>query len=377
MHFLVSWAIIFLTQLPMKYSNSDNFSHATPAKVGILITNLGTPDAPTPKALRRYLGEFLADPRVVEMPRWLWRIILHGIILRIRPRRSAKAYASVWQEGGSPLMIHTKAQADALSSAFKEEYGESVVVDFAMRYGSPSIASVAERLLKSGCRRLIVLPLYPQYSATTTGSTFDALADWLKKRRWLPDLRFISHYHDHPAYIQALANQVKQHWQKYGRAEKLIFSYHGIPKRYLINGDPYHCECYKTSRLLAEQLGLSEGSYLTSFQSRFGREEWLKPYTDMTLKQLARENVKSVQVLCPGFSSDCLETIEEIDEENRGYFLEAGGERFEYIPALNASESHIQALSQIIKNELSHWQQPGKKDHLLTEKEALKYGAKH
>ena len=339
----------------MKYINNTDFTHSKKAKVGVLLTNLGTPDAPTPSALRRYLKEFLSDPRVVEAPRFIWWLVLNLVILTIRPRRSAAAYKTVWTDEGSPLLIHTKAQAEKVRRQLTDKYGDDVVVEFAMRYGNPSVDSVIENMLEQGVIKLVVLPLYPQYSATTTASTFDAIAQSLTKRRAIPELRFIKNYHDFQPYIDALANKIDQHWQQHGRADKLIFSYHGIPKRYLTNGDPYHCECYKTSRLVAEKLGLNEDEYMTTFQSRFGREEWLKPYTDHTLQALPSQGVKSLQVVCPGFSSDCLETIEEIGEENRDYFLEAGGERFEYIQALNSDESHINALTQLIENNLTGW----------------------
>ncbi|MDP4535839.1 ferrochelatase [Alkalimonas collagenimarina] len=339
----------------MRYKNSSFFTHQQQDKIGVLITNLGTPDAPTPKALRRYLAEFLADPRVVEVPRLLWFLILHGVILRIRPRRSAKAYATVFTEEGSPLLFHTKKQCIAIRQQLASKGYQNVEVDFAMRYGNPSIHSVLDKLFAQGVRKLVVLPLYPQYSASTSASTFDAIAKDFTTRRWLPDFRFISHYHDFPLYITAAAEQIKQYWQQHGKPKKLLFSYHGIPKRYLMNGDPYHCECYKTSRLIAEQLGLEKDEYLTCFQSRFGREEWLKPYTDETLKSMPDQGIDDVHVFCPGFSADCLETIEEIAEENKEYFLEAGGQNYHYIPALNDSNHHIEALSTLIEQNLQHW----------------------
>jgi ferrochelatase len=342
----------------MKYIGQPDFSHQQQPKIGVLISNLGTPTAPTASALRTYLAQFLSDPRVVEVPRLLWKCILHGVILRIRPRRSAASYKTVWTEAGSPLMVYTQQQCDALSQAVAAQMGDQVVVKFAMRYGEPSVATRVEEMQKEGVRRLVVLPLYPQYSAATTGSTFDALATDFMQRRWLPDLRFISHYHDNPAYINALANSVEAHWAEHGRADKLLMSYHGVPLRYLKNGDPYHCECYKTSRLLAERLGLEKEAYMTTFQSRFGREEWLKPYTDHTLMAFPEQGIKSVQVICPGFSADCLETIEEIGEENREYFMSAGGERYEYIPALNASDEHIQVLMQLIQSNIQGWDLP-------------------
>ena len=340
----------------MRYINSSDFNHQQSDKIGILITNLGTPDEPTPKALKRYLKQFLSDPRVVEVPRLLWWLILHGFILQFRPRRSAKAYATVFTEQGSPLMFHTKAQADAIRNQLQQQGHDNLVVDFAMRYGNPGFDTVLERMFKQGVRKLLVLPLYPQYSGSTSASTFDELARNFMRRRWLPDLRFISHYPDYAPFIRAAADKIRAHWQSHGQAEKLLFSYHGIPKRYLTNGDPYHCECYKTSRLIAQELGLNEQQYLTTFQSRFGREEWLKPYTDATLKALPAQGVTSVQVFCPGFSADCLETIEEIGEENKEYFLHAGGKRYEYISALNAEPCHINALCQLITDNLQGWQ---------------------
>lgn len=339
----------------MKYQGRPDFNHAEQPKLGVLITNLGTPEAPTPRALRTYLAQFLSDPRVVEVPRLLWKVILHGVILRIRPARSAKAYQTVWQEEGSPLMINTKAQRDALAERLAQEFGEDIEVAFAMRYGKPSIGSAIERLMQSGVRKLVVLPLYPQYSGSTTASTFDDIASDFTQRRWLPDFRFISHYHDYAPYIAAVAEKIKAHWAEHGRCDKLIFSYHGVPKRYLTQGDPYHCECYKTTRLVAEYLGLNKDEYMTTFQSRFGREEWLKPYTDETLKALPQQGVKSVQMVCPGFSSDCLETIEEIGEENREYFIEAGGETYQYIECLNADTAHIDMMAQLVLENMQGW----------------------
>jgi|SRR5690554_972708 len=339
----------------MKYKGRSNFEHGERGKVGVLLLNLGTPDAPTTSALRRYLGEFLADPRVVEVPRLLWRIILHGVILRIRPARSAKAYQTVWTDEGSPLLFHTKNQAAGVTKALKQGWGDDIEVTFAMRYGNPAVSEGIEALMQKGVRKLLVLPLYPQYSGSTSASTFDAVAKNFMQRRWLPDFRFISHYHDNPGYIKAVAQSIREYQQQHGTSDKLIFSYHGVPKSYLLKGDPYHCECYKTTRLVAMELGLEKDAYMTTFQSRFGREEWLQPYTDKTLQGLPEQGVKSLQVVCPGFAADCLETIEEINIENRGYFMAAGGERFDYIPCLNASDIHIQALTQLIEENLQGW----------------------
>jgi ferrochelatase len=358
----------------MKYLSNSTFTHDQEDKIGVLVTNLGTPEAPNKGALKRYLREFLSDPRVVEVPRLIWWMVLNLVILNIRPKRSAHAYSTVWTERGSPLMFHTQDQANALALSMQEKYGDKVIVDFAMRYGSPSIESVTQNMLEKGVRQLLVLPLYPQYSGSTSGSTFDALSQLLRKTRWVPDVRFISHYHDFTPYVDALANSIKAHWASHERADKLIFTYHGIPKRYLTMGDPYHCECYKTSRLVAEKLGLSKDEYMVTFQSRFGREEWLQPYTDHTLKSLPQQGVKSVQMICPGFSSDCLETIEEIGIENRDYFLEAGGDRYEYIAALNAQPDHIAALSQLIEQNLEGWSLP-QRDAQLSAKLASDLGS--
>ncbi len=330
------------------------YRHGRAQRTGVLITNLGTPDAPTPSALKRYLAEFLADPRVVEVSRPLWYVILHGIILRIRPRRSAKAYRAVWTDKGSPLLLHTIEQTEALREKLTRN-GDDIIVDFAMRYGSHNIGEKIQKMLDAGVTRLLILPLYPQYSASTSGSTFDAIANDFTHRRWLPELRFISHYHDNPDYIRACVEQIKRFQGTHGKADLLILSYHGVPLRYLHEGDPYFCECHKTSRLIAEALSLNESECITTFQSRFGREPWLQPYTDETLKQLPEKGVKSVQVFCPGFAADCLETLEEIAQENRHYFMNNGGEFFQYIPALNAEEHHINALANIIRDNLNGW----------------------
>jgi protoporphyrin/coproporphyrin ferrochelatase len=339
----------------MKFQGSPKFTHAQPDRTGVLVTNLGTPDAPTTTALRRYLKQFLWDPRVVEVPRPLWWLILNGVILNFRPARSAKAYATVFTDEGSPLLFHTRNQARALATELHARGHHDLVVDFAMRYGNPSIDSVLQKMMDQGVRRLLVLPLYPQYSASTTASTFDAISQDFARRRWLPEFRFVTHYHDYDPFIQAAALRIRAHWEEHGRADRLMFSYHGVPKKYLLKGDPYHCECHKTSRLLAEALQLGADEYMTTFQSRFGREEWLKPYTDETLKALPGQGVKSVQVFCPGFSADCLETIEEIGEENREYFLHAGGERYEYISALNDRPEHISALAALVELQMSGW----------------------
>ncbi|OQW91030.1 MAG: ferrochelatase [Beggiatoa sp. IS2] len=309
-------------------------------KVGILLTNLGTPDAPTPAALRRYLGEFLADPRVTELSRWLWLPILHGIILRTRPKRSAQLYQKIWTKSGSPLFAISQAQVAAL----REILSESVVLALGMRYGHPSIAEGLAQLRHAQVQRITILPLYPQYSSATTGSTFDAISQALQQWRWIPDIHFISDYHNHPAYIHAVATRIQAYWQTHGQPTQLIFSFHGTPKRFFLAGDPYYHQCLATAQLIATQLALPKELWQVTFQSRFGREEWLQPYTDYTLTELGKKGTQRVDVVCPGFAADCLETLEEIDQENRHLFLEAGGKVFHYIPALNECAEHIAAL---------------------------------
>jgi protoporphyrin/coproporphyrin ferrochelatase len=318
-------------------------------KAGVLLVNLGTPDEPTPKALRRYLAEFLSDPRVIEVPRMIWWCILHGVILRIRPRKSAALYKSVWTVEGSPLLVIAKRQTAAIQTAL----GDSVSVKLAMRYGNPSIKSVLDEFQQEAVRKIIVLPLYPQYAGPTTGSTFDAVADALKKWRWVPELHFINQYCDHPLYIESLANSIRDFLTTHEMPQKIIFSYHGIPKRYLLAGDPYFCFCQKTTRLVQEKLGLDKDTFITSFQSRVGREEWLKPYTDELLAELPSNNIKKIAIVSPAFSADCLETLEELAVENCHRFINAGGESYHYIPALNDRHDHIQALASIIRNHLT------------------------
>jgi protoporphyrin/coproporphyrin ferrochelatase len=338
-----------------RFLGDPSYAHGTPACVGVLVTNLGTPDAPTPRALRRYLAEFLADPRVVETPRLIWWLALHGVILRVRPRRSARLYEKVWREAGSPLLRISRSQAAALQEALTQKFPGPVRVALGMRYGQPSVATALEELRRASVRRLLVLPLYPQYSATTTASTFDAVADQLKSWRWLPEIRFITHYHDEPGYIRALSRSIGESWEAQGRSQRLLFSFHGIPKRYFLDGDPYHCQCQKTARLVAEELGLRDGEWTVSFQSRFGPQEWLTPYTDHTLRDWAKDGAGSVDVVCPGFSADCLETLEEIAQLNREVFLSAGGQRYTYIPALNDGVEHIQFLAGLVARHGQGW----------------------
>ena len=309
---------------------------ATPA-TAILLCNLGTPDAPTPQALRRYLAEFLADPRVVEIPRLVWWPILHGLILRLRPRKSAEKYRRIWSADGSPLQAWTTHQARLLAG-YLGERGHRVTVRHAMRYGQPSIPAVLDELQSAGMRRVLVLPLYPQYCAATTASVVDAVGAWLARRRAQPEMRFVRGYHDEPRHIDALADSLEDHFAKNGRADRLVLSFHGVPKRTVKLGDPYHDECQATARLLAARMSLRPAQMLVTFQSRFGKAEWLQPYTEPTLVALARQGVRRVDVMCPGFAADCLETLEEIDLEARAAFMAAGGQEFHYVPCLNGLE---------------------------------------
>jgi len=327
-----------------------------PVQAGVLLVNLGTPAAPTAQAVRPYLAEFLSDPRVIETPRWLWWLILHGVILRLRPSRSAHAYAKVWTEQGSPLRVGSEALAAGIQTELNRQRPNGPIrVALAMRYGEPSVAYTIERLQREGARKLLVLPMYPQYSATSSGSVIDAVMDSYKTLRWPPELRIINDYHNDPAHIEALATSIEQWWQTNGRGDKLLLSFHGIPERYLHAGDPYFCQCHATARLLRERLGLTEDTLEMSFQSRVGRERWLHPYTDQRVRQLAAEGVKRLDVACPGFSVDCLETLEEIAMQNRDFFIEAGGESLRYIPALNDSAGQVSSLTALILRHTQGW----------------------
>ena len=342
----------------MAFRTEPEFTHGAPGveapRTAVLLCNLGTPDAPTSPALRRYLAEFLGDHRVVEIPKPLWWLILHGIILRVRPAKSAAKYASIWTPEGSPLKAWTARQAASLDAA-RRAADHGITVRYAMRYGNPSIGSVMDRLRAEGVTRVLVLPLYPQYAGATTASVADAVFQWGQGARRLPELRFVNEYHDEPGYIEALAGQVLDHWQRHGRGERLLLSFHGMPERTLHLGDPYHCQCLKTARLLGERLALPREKLLVTFQSRFGKAKWLEPYTEPTLVRLASEGVKSVDVMCPGFATDCLETLEEIDQEAREAFLAAGGERFGYIPCLNDRPDWIRALVAVAERHLAGW----------------------
>jgi protoporphyrin/coproporphyrin ferrochelatase len=339
----------------MHYQNEADFRHDGPMRLGVLMVNLGTPDSPQVADVRRYLAEFLSDPRVVELPRPLWWLILHGVILRLRPRHSARLYQRIWGEAGSPLLAISRRQAIAVQHALDGRKPGATRVVLAMRYGSPSIATGLAELRQNGARRILILPLYPHYSATTTGSVFDAVTAELRTWRWVPELRFVHQYHDDPAYITALVASIRRYWATHGEPERLLFSFHGIPKRYFLGGDPYFCHCQKTARRVAEQLGLAAERWQVAFQSRVGRQEWLKPYTDQTLQTWGRAGIRYVQVVCPGFSADCLETLEEITVENRGYFQAAGGGDYGYIPALNDDPLHIEALVGLILRHINGW----------------------
>lgn len=336
----------------------DQPAHTTPPRAGVILANLGTPDAPDARALRRYLREFLWDRRVVEVPRPLWWLILHGFIVPFRSPRSAAAYRRVWTERGSPLRFHTRDLAAALARELGRDLPRVRVYD-AMRYGQPSIARALEQAASDNVQRLLVLPLYPQYSATTTASVFDGLAAALGRVRWIPELRFVTHYHHEDGWIDAVAGRIRDFQAENGRPERLLFSFHGIPKNYLLDGDPYYCQCQASARRIAARLGLEDGAWQVSFQSRLGRAEWLKPYTDETVRELAAGGVKNLQVVCPGFAVDCLETIDEIGNENRETFLAAGGERLDYIPALNAGADHVRVLADVCRRHGRGWPEFG------------------
>lgn len=338
-----------------RYAAEPAHRHDDARRTAVLLVNLGTPDAPTASALRRYLKQFLWDPRVVEIPRALWWLILHGIILTFRPAKSAVKYAKIWLEEGSPLRVHTERQAKLLKGLLGQQEHTDIEIAWAMRYGNPSISHTLNQLKQKGVERVLVFPLYPQYAASTTASVMDDVADWVKRTRNPPELRFIKQYPSHPGYIAALAASVREHWMMHGRGERLIISFHGLPQRSLLLGDPYFCWCQKTGRLLAETLGLTADDYLITFQSRFGKARWLQPYTQPTLEKLARDGVAHVDVICPGFVADCLETLEEIAMECKETFLASGGKVFSYIPCMNERADWITALGDIATTHLAGW----------------------
>ncbi|HEU0220350.1 MAG TPA: ferrochelatase [Gallionella sp.] len=339
----------------MTYQPEPAYIHGTPGKTGILLVNLGTPDAPTPPAVRAYLKEFLSDPRVAEMPKALWWLILNGIILNTRPKKSAAKYASIWLPEGSPLRVYTEKQTVLLQGYLSQRTKAPFVVDYAMRYGNPSIPTVLAKLKAQNCQRILIVPMYPQYAASTTATVCDIVFGELQRMRNMPALRTIRNFHDHPGYIKALANSINDYWMKHGRPEKLLMSFHGLPRDTLDKGDPYHCECHRTARLLAQELGLKPGQYIVSFQSRFGRKAWLKPYTAATLKELGQQQTKRLDVVCPGFVADCLETLEEIAQEGKENFQHAGGDEYHYIPCLNDRNDWMHALTDLVLDNLHGW----------------------
>lgn len=361
----------------MAYQTEPDFAHGTPVRTGILLINLGTPDAPTAQAVRPYLKEFLGDPRVVEIPKAIWWFILNGIILNVRPKKSAAKYATIWSAEGSPLRVHTAKQATLLQGYLGEHTKAPFIVDYAMRYGNPSIPSALRKLKEQNCQRILIVPMYPQYAASSTATAFDIVFDELRHMRNTPALRTIKNYPDHPGYIRALANNINEYWQKNGRPEKLVMSFHGVPRYTLDKGDPYHCECHKTGRLLAQQLGLQPEQYTISFQSRFGKAEWIQPYTTSTLLELGKQKIKRVDVVCPGFVADCLETLEEIAQEGKEDFQHAGGGEYHYIPCLNDRSDWMHALTDMVLENLHGWLiEPDNTELAQSKSRALSMGAK-
>jgi ferrochelatase len=339
----------------MPFRKEPPFTHGTVPGNAIVLVNLGTPDEPSRKAVRRYLKQFLSDPRVVEIPSKVWWFILNFFILPFRSGQSAAKYRTIWTREGSPLKVHTAKQAALLGKQLAEREHENVKVVMAMRYGSPSLPEVLDQLKAEHVERIVVLPAYPQYSGTTTASVWDAVYAYFGKIRNVPELRLVKHYHDHEGYIEALRERVESYWETHGRGQKLVMSFHGIPKRTLLLGDPYFCECHKTARLLAVALGMGADEYIVTFQSRFGKAEWLQPYTAPTVQDLARQGLERIDVICPGFTSDCLETLEEINMEVRHDFESAGGKEFHYIPCLNDSPAWITGLAEIAEQHLIGW----------------------
>jgi ferrochelatase len=343
----------------MSFTPEPNYTHGTQSRTGVLLVNLGTPDAATAPAVRRYLKEFLSDPRIVEIPKFIWWFILNGIILNVRPKKTAAKYAGIWMAEGSPLRVFTERQADMLKQVLAKRTPSPLVVAYAMRYGNPSMAVALDELKRQQCDNILVVPLYPQFAASTTASTFDQLGRVLAERRNVPGIRFVRCYHDHPAYIEAMATNLEAHWATIGRpdftTDKLLMTFHGVPKFHLDRGDPYHCQCHKTARLIGERLGLKPADYVVTFQSRFGKAEWLQPYTDKTLEALGAAGTKRIDVICPGFAADCLETLEEIADEGRETFLHAGGEAFNYLPVANDTEAYVNALATVAMDNLGGW----------------------
>lgn len=339
----------------MKY-HAEQFKHDQAEKIGILLVNLGSPDAPDAGSIRRFLKEFLSDQRVIEMPKFIWQLILNFFILPFRPKKLVPLYQSIWTPEGSPLVSIAVKQKNKLDALFIKKGHSDLSFALAMRYGNPDIASAIRQFARDNVHKVLVFPTYAQYSGSTTASIFDAVSAELHQWRWIPELRFINSYHDQAQHIQALADSVQTYWQAHKKGKKLIMSFHGLPKVYLLKGDPYFCQCHKTARLLAEKLQLDESQWMITFQSRFGKQEWLKPYTSETLENLVQQGIDEVDVICPGFAIDCLETLEEIAVENRDVFLNAGGQQYQYIPALNDSDANIEAMADLIEQHIQGWQ---------------------
>jgi ferrochelatase len=338
-----------------RFTSSSRHEHGLAESLGVLLVNLGTPEQPTTAAVRPYLRQFLSDPRVIEAPRLLWWLALHGFILRFRPGRSAESYQQIWTDKGSPLLLNSRAIGKALQARLSDTLPGAVHVEVAMSYGRPSIESALQSLYANNVQRILLLPMYPQYSGSTTGSVFDAVAAALSERRWVPEFRFINHYYDSGAYQSALAASVREHWQSNGRGERLLFSFHGLPYQMLLDGDPYHCHCQKTARQVAARLQLGDDEWSVAFQSRAGRGEWLQPYTDEMLATWGQSGTGNIDVICPGFAADCLETLEEIAIRYAAVYTDAGGGKLRYIPALNARADHILALTELVQKHLSGW----------------------
>jgi ferrochelatase len=361
-----------------RYTNEPPFAHGSMPKTGVLLINLGTPEAPTAQAVRPYLREFLSDPRVIEIPRLIWWPILHLFVLLTRPKQSAQRYAKIWGSDGSPLLAHTERQTLLLQGYLGERIKAPLLVEYAMRYGNPSITNVLSHMKQQGCDQILVLPLYPQYAASTTATAFDAVFTALTKMRHQPALRSVKHFHDHPGYIAALAQSARDYWTQHGRPDQLVMSFHGVPSFTLDKGDPYHCECQKTGRLLAEALQLNPAQYKVTFQSRFGRAKWLQPYTVEVLEQFGKQKLGCVDMICPGFVSDCLETLEEIAIEGKTIFLNAGGKEYRYIPCLNERDDWIRALADLAMQNLVGWagNQPAAEQLVRSRERAFALGAR-
>ncbi|MGH8226558.1 MAG: ferrochelatase [Steroidobacteraceae bacterium] len=339
----------------MRYVSSPDFRHDGAERIGVLLANSGTPSSLAVREVRRFLAAFLSDPRIIELPQALWLPLLHGVILRTRPRRSARKYAKIWTAEGSPLAAISAQLRSSLTGTLAERVLAPFSLELGMLYSKPTIADALERLRALGAQRILVVPLFPQYSGASTGSVYDGVSAELRRWRWLPELRFVAEYHDYPGYIDALRASVERHWQEHGRTRHLLVSFHGVPERYFHQGDPYFCKCQKTARLLADELMLKEHEWSVSFQSRVGPVKWLQPYTSEVLSGFPARGIDRVTVVCPGFAIDCLETLEEIDIENRRLFLEAGGREFQYVPALNARPEHANFLADLIAQHCQGW----------------------